>query len=142
MFAADFWATTMGDPTTKRAIFVYEGARLQAMAVDAPIIPEPWDQRDEQFRSQFINVIDMMCGPDRKSSPEELHDDWIKAYEEMGWRFGPVRDINRKTHPDMVPFNELDPRERDKDAVFVALCEIARLWVIDYSAELVGDTDE
>jgi hypothetical protein len=29
----------------------------------------------------------------------------------------------------MVPYEELEPRERDKDAVFVALCEIARQWV-------------
>jgi hypothetical protein len=74
-------------------------------------------------------VIAMMCGPDRKSSPEELHDDWVRAYEAMGWRYGPERDPEARTHPDMVPYDELEPRERDKDAVFVALCEIARQWI-------------
>ena len=122
-----------GDLLERRAIFVYEGARLQAAAVGAPIVPEPWPYRDEAFKSQFLNVIDMMTGPDRKSSPEELHDDWVKAYEEMGWVYGEVRDVEAKTHPDMLPFDQLDPRERDKDAVFVALCELARLWVIDYT---------
>jgi hypothetical protein len=72
----------------------------------------------------------MMCGPDRKSSPEELHDDWVRAYEDMGWRYGPVRDKDAKTHPDMVPFDELGFREQIKDAVFVALCEIARQWIV------------
>lgn len=105
---------------------------MQAVAVDAPIVPEPWPLRDEAFRSQFLEVVEMMTGPDRKSSPEELHDDWVKAYEAMGWRYGPVRDTEAKTHPDMVPFDELDPRERDKDAVFVALCDLARRWIIDY----------
>lgn len=47
----------------------------------------------------------------------------------MGWRYGPVRDREAKTHPDMVPYDELERRERDKDAVFVALCEIARQWI-------------
>lgn len=116
----------------RRAIFVYEGARMQADAVDAPVIPEPWFQRDLEFRIQCIKVIEMMCGPDRKSSPEELHDDWVVAYAKMGWVYGPVRDTELKTHPDMVPFDELDPRERDKDAVFVALCELARTLIIDY----------
>ena len=132
----------MGDLATSRAIFVYEGAILQAIAVDAPIVPEPWAQRDKAFRSQFLDVIEMMCGPDRKSSPEELHDDWVEAYREMGWQFGPIRDITNKTHPDMVPFGDLDPRERDKDAVFISLCEIARQWVVDYSAELDALTEE
>ncbi len=34
----------------RRAIFVYEGARLQADAVEAPIIPPPWDMREAAFR--------------------------------------------------------------------------------------------
>lgn len=115
--------------TEHRAAFVYEAARLQAIAVDAPVVPEPWKDRDEPFRRQFVDVIDMMCGPDRKTDPEELHDDWVKAYEAMGWRYGPARDPVAKTHPDMVPFDQLERREQDKDAVFVALCEIARQWI-------------
>jgi hypothetical protein len=116
--------------TERRAKFVYEGARLQAIAVDAPIVPEPWDEREKPFRDQFLDVIEMMCHPtDRKTSPEELHDDWVKAYEDMGWKYGPERDPEAKTHPDMVPFDELEQREQDKDAVFIALCEIARLWI-------------
>lgn len=124
------------DLTERRAEFVYEGARLQAIAVDAPIVPEPWLQREEPFKAQFREVIAKQCGPDRKDSPEELHDDWVKAYKAMGWRFGWVRDTEAKTHPDMVPFDELEPRERDKDAVFVALCEIARQWIHDYEDKI------
>lgn len=115
-----------------RAWFVYEGARLQAIAVNAPVVPEPWGHREEPFKAQFRNVIAQQCGPDRKDSPEELHDDWVRAYEVMGWKYSPIRDVDMKTHPDMVPFGDLDPKERDKDAVFVALCEIARQWIIEY----------
>jgi RyR domain len=123
------WPT--GSLNERRAIFVYEVARLQAAAVDAPIVPEPWANRDEAFRSQFLNVITMMTGPDRKSDPEELHDDWWRKYEEMGWAYGEKRDPIAKTHPDMVPFGDLGWREQNKDAVFVALCEMARQWIID-----------
>ncbi len=123
------WPT--GTLLERRAIFVYEVARLQAKAVDAPIIPEPWSQRDEAFHAQFLEVIDMMCGPDRKHDPEELHDDWVRAYEAMGWKHGLWRDPIAKTHPDMIPFDQLERRERDKDAVFIALCEIARQWIVD-----------
>lgn len=120
-----------GDLAVRKAMFVYEAARMQAAAVDAPIIPEAWSQRDEAFRRQFVGVIAMMTGPDRKSDPEELHNDWWRKYEEMGWRYGPIRDPVAKTHPDMVPFEELGWRERNKDAVFIALCELARQWIVD-----------
>lgn len=49
----------------------------------------------------------------------------------MGWVYGPVRDVEAKTHPDMVPFVKLGWRERIKNAVFVALGDMARQWVVD-----------
>ena len=115
----------------RRAIFVYEGARIAAIAAQAPIIPEPWEQRDEAFRNQFLEVIERQCGPMRSGSPAELHGTWVQAYIDMGWKYGPERDVEAKTHPDMVPYDMLGQLEKDKDAVFVALCEIARQWVYD-----------
>lgn len=122
--------------TERQAWFVYEGARIAAAAALAPIIPEPWAQREEAFRSQFLNVIAKQVGPDRSGDPEALHGEWVTAYAAMGWTYGPERDPVRKTHPDMVPYADLGQLERDKDAVFVALCEIARQWV--YAARLSG----
>ncbi len=115
----------------RRAIFVYDGARLAAIAANAPIIPEPWAERDNAFRLQFLEVIERQSGPSRSESPEELHGSWVQAYINMGWKYGPERSIENKTHPDMVPYVRLGQLERDKDAVFVALCEIARRWVYD-----------
>ena len=115
----------------RRAKFVYEGARIAAIAAKAPIIPEPYDDREEPFRSQFEAVIERQTGPSRSADAEALHEDWVRAYEKMGWVYGPVRDTQKKTHPDMVPYNELGQLERDKDEVFVALCEIARKWIYD-----------
>ena len=117
--------------TERRAIFVYETARIQADAMCAPIVPEPWAGREKAFKDQFLPVIAMMCSDERKSSPKELHDDWVKAYEVMGWKYGPIRNVEAKTHPDMIPYEELGFAEQIKDAVFVALCEIARQWIVD-----------
>ena len=117
--------------TERRAWFVYEGARLQAVARKAPIVPEPWEDRDDGFKMQFREVIERMCGPMRSGSPEELHGGWVQAYIDLGWTYGPERDTEAKTHPDMVPFAQLGQAEQDKDAVFIALCEIARQWVYD-----------
>lgn len=117
--------------TERRAQFVYDAARLAAMAANAPIIPVPWAEREQPFKDQFLKVIERQSGEQRSQSPEELHDSWMQAYFEMGWVYGAKYDREAKTHPDLVPYAQLGQRERDKDAVFVALCEIARQWIYD-----------
>lgn len=126
---------TAGTLLERQAVFVYEVARLQAAAVNAPIIPEPWSSRDEAFRSQFLDITAKMMGPDRFRDPEEAHDSWWRAYFDLGWVYGPERDPVAKTHPDMVEFALLGWEERIKDAVWIALCEIARQWITE------GDPD-
>jgi len=113
----------------RRAIFVYEAARLAAVAAGAPIVPMVWEEREEPFREQFVAVIERQCGEQRSRSPEELHGSWMQAYFSMGWTYAERHDPAAKTHPDLVPYADLGELERDKDAVFVALCEIARQWV-------------
>jgi len=113
----------------RRARFVYEAARLQAIAVDAPVVPAVWENREDDFRLQFLQVIERQCGTQRSGSPEELHGSWMQAYLTNGWQYGEVYDREKRTHPDLVPYAQLEEREQDKDAVFVALCEIARLYI-------------
>ena len=119
----------VSDIIERRAKFVYDGARLAAQAAQAPIIPVPWEEREQEFRLQFRAVIERQCGDQRSRSPEELHGGWMQAYFGMGWVYGPEYSREKKTHPDLVPYSDLGQLERDKDAVFVALCEIARQWV-------------
>lgn len=113
----------------RRARFVYDGTRLAARAARAPIVPVPWEGREEPFRKQFLDVIERQCGEQRSRSPEELHESWMRAYFAMGWVYGEKYDRGAKTHPDLVPYADLGQLERDKDSVFIALCEIARQWI-------------
>ncbi len=112
--------------TERRAAFVYDAARLAAVCAGAPIIPDPWAGREDGFRRQFLQVIERQCGEQRSRSPEELHGSWMQAYFALGWQHGETYDREAKTHPDLVPYAMLGELERDKDAVFIALCEIAR----------------
>ncbi len=118
------------DITLRRAVFVYEAARIAAEAAVAPVIPLSWARREAQFKSQFLEVIERQCGPERSVSPITLHGTWVQAYRDMGWKLGEY-DPETKTHPDMVPYAQLGQLERDKDEVFIALCEIARQWIYE-----------
>jgi len=115
----------------RRAEFVYNAARLAAIAAGAPVIPVVWDEREQPFKDQFLEVIDRQCGLQRSGSPEELHGGWMQAYIGMGWVYGEEYSREKLTHPDLVPYADLSKLEQDKDAVFVALCEIARQWIYD-----------
>jgi len=115
----------------RRAEFVYNAARLAAIASQAPIVPVTWDEREQDFKDQFLKVIERQCGDQRSKSPEELHGSWMQSYFSMGWVYGEEYNRENKIHPDLVPYADLGHLERDKDAVFVALCEIARQWIYD-----------
>ena len=117
--------------TERRAQFVYDAARLAAIAAQAPVVPALWNEREPAFREQFLKVIERQSGSNRSRSPEELHGSWMQAYFEMGWEYGESYDPEAKRHPDLVPYENLTKLERDKDAVFVALCEIARQWIYE-----------
>lgn len=101
------------------------------MASQAPVIPVPWVDREDAFREQFLDVIERQCGPLRSESPEELHGSWMQAYFAMGWVYGEEYSKENRIHPDLVPYSQLGQLEKDKDAVFIALCEIARLFIYE-----------
>lgn len=121
----------MSNLNERRSEFVYNGARIAAIASEAPIVPVEWSEREESFKSQFLDVIERQCGEQRSTSPEELHGSWMQAYLTMGWVYGDVYDREKRIHPDLVPYALLGQLERDKDAVFVALCEIARQFIYE-----------
>ena len=50
---------------------------------------------------------------------ENNHDLWAKKRIEEGWSFGPKRDDNIKTHPDLRPYSELTDIEKEYDRMMV-----------------------
>jgi RyR domain len=47
------------------------------------------------------------------------HDRWVAERKAQGWHYGPQRDDKRRLHPDLVPWEKLGEksRNRDRDAV-------------------------
>lgn len=46
------------------------------------------------------------------------HDEWMRVKLEEGWVFGPIKDPEAKTHPCIVPFEELPREQQFKDRLF------------------------
>jgi hypothetical protein len=114
--------------------WIYEAARLEAKASGRPIVPEPWEDRDPAFREQMVRYVGKqiatLAAGEALPTPEAAHEDWCREYARMGWRWGPVRDPAAKTHPDLVPYAELSPAEREKDEIFLELVRLAARWIV------------
>jgi len=105
---------------------IYEATRLEAIWSKRSIIPEEWGKRDEKFRKQMTDTVNWYLSMDELPTPEQAHNSWMESYFKMGWKYGKERDVVKKTHPDLVPFDELPRDERDKDAIFLALVFLAK----------------
>ena len=60
---------------------------------------------------------------------EQSHINWVDMKILQGWRWGPVKDFNEKTHPNLVSFNVLPDVEKLKDVAGMAAHRFAvKLW--------------
>lgn len=57
------------------------------------------------------------------SSPAQSHESWLKEKREAGWKYGPVKDPEKKEHPCFVPYEELPVEQKLKDYIFKAIVD-------------------
>ena len=55
------------------------------------------------------------------AGPEASHESWMAQKIEDGWRYGPVKDPEKKEHPCIVPFSQLPAEQQAKDFIFRAV---------------------
>lgn len=55
------------------------------------------------------------------SGANHAHIAWCEEKEAAGWVYGPVKDPEKKTHPCLVPFEDLPPEQQAKDYLFKAV---------------------
>jgi len=68
-------------------------------------------------QDQLVSLLDGIKFADNhpEMTPEENHANWMKEKINQGWIYGPVKDFDKKTHPDLVPFEDLPDIEKRKD---------------------------
>lgn len=77
-----------------------------------------WDDAPEwQKDSVCKGVVGALAG----NTPEQSHESWLAEKVRTGWVYGAVKDPDAKTHPCMVPYAELPPEQRAKDALYLTV---------------------
>lgn len=56
-------------------------------------------------------------------TPEEQHNAWLKDKREAGWKYGLVKDIEKKEHPCFLPYSQLPELQKVKDVIFISIVD-------------------
>lgn len=106
--------------TYHTAHIVHEAVRAYHIASGEPNPAPEWHDCDKSLRdSVMIGIRRVIENPN--ITDEMLHDSWIETRTEQGWTYGPVRSDEDKTHPCLVPYEQLTAFQRTKDALFSAI---------------------
>lgn len=76
-----------------------------------------WEDAPKWQRDSAINGVNFhLANP--TAGPDHSHNEWLKEKRETGWKFGPVKDAEKKEHPCFVPYEELPVEQKAKDYLF------------------------
>ena len=77
-----------------------------------------WEDAPDWQKSSCRNgVRAKLMNPD--VTPEQSHEGWLAEKAANGWKYGPVKDPEKKEHPCFVPYAELDSAAKLKDDLFL-----------------------
>jgi hypothetical protein len=103
------------------ATVVHEANRGMQMIQGDPCPSSTWAVESDEIKQSVIAGVRRAR---QGATPRQLHHEWFGDKLEAGWTFGPIKDGVKKTHPCMVPYDQLDRDQRAKDEVFIAIVSV------------------
>lgn len=103
----------------------YLGWLCYQMGADLPLhdVPEDYKISDERLKSLITGTKYVLENP--ATTAEENHNIWMEAKRNQGYTYGDVLDVEKKTHPSMIPFEDLSDVEKRKDEMDVLMVKLA-----------------
>ncbi len=74
---------------------------------NTPYIPHPADTGDIELSDELLEL--------REQIAKNVHEVWAQARLDEGYTYGSMRDDIKKTHPGLVPYEQLSEAEKDYD---------------------------
>ena len=76
-----------------------------------------WESAPDWQRNSAINGVEFVLA-NPYALPSASHENWLKEKLDAGWKYGPVKDTEKKEHPCCVAFSELHESQQVKDVLF------------------------
>lgn len=86
-----------------------------------PWLTAPGWQKDSARKGVEFHIAHLSAG--EKPSPSASHESWLAEKTRDGWKYGPVKDPEKKEHPCFLPYDQLPVEQRLKDYIFAAIVE-------------------
>jgi len=97
----------------------HEANRAYCRTIGDESQPTWADAPQWQKDSVILGVRFALENPD--AGPSHSHESWLAEKEAAGWKYGPVKDAEKKEHPCFVPYDKLPLEQRRKDHLFQAV---------------------
>ena len=81
-----------------------------------------WHGAEEWQRQSAIMGVEFRLG-NPNAGKDSQHNAWMQDKVNDGWVYGDVKDAVAKTHPCIVPFEQLPEFQQKKDALFCAIVD-------------------
>ncbi len=69
--------------------------------------PQPIDTSDVELPKELEALVEQMS--------KNVHEVWAETRIKQGWTLGPERNDELKTHPCLIPYEELPEEEKEYD---------------------------
>ena len=84
---------------------------------------QSWENAPQwQKETNLLGVKFFIDNPE--STPEDMHKSWLAVKEKEGWKYGDIKDAEKKEHPCILPYSELPEQQRKKDELFISIVSI------------------
>jgi len=111
----------------KAAKAAHEVNRAYCIALGDKSQPKWEDAPTWQIDSAIQGVIAILENP--YGSEWSIHANWLREKEKSGWKWGPIKDPDKKEHPCMVPYEDLPVDQWMKGTIFLAVVKgVLGLW--------------
>lgn len=103
----------------------YGAFRNWTFIIERRRLPD-WHDADFIARNDFIRGVFYIISNAEKdiyTTPEMLHIEWIEHKTSMGWKHGDTKCLINRTHPLMLPWEQLNNRQRLPSSLFVSIVD-------------------
>ncbi len=85
----------------------------------------PWVETSDELKKSIEYGVKLhLENPD--TTPEQSHASWLAQKETDGWVYGEVKDLEKKTHPCILPYDQLPTEQKTKDYLFKAVVTLLK----------------
>ena len=90
-----------------------------------------WVEAPDWQKETLVNGVQFhLDHPD--AGQEDYHNSWLAEKLKAGWKYGEVKDPEKKEHPCCLPYDNLPDEQKVKDALFTGIVNALKV-LLPYS---------